>query len=75
VGVTPAALDDVVVPAQQGARRDDQVELAAVPVGEQPGKRGQDRAVSPGRPGSFDVALEQRDLVAQDQDFGVFGQI
>jgi hypothetical protein len=63
------------VPAQQGARRDDQVEPAAAQVGEQPGKRGQDRAVSPGRPGYFDVALEQRDLVAQDQDFGVFGQI
>jgi hypothetical protein len=50
-------------------------ELAAVPVGEQSGQRGQDRAVGPGWSGRFDVALENCDLVAQDQDFGVFGQV
>ena len=71
----PAALDEVGVPAQQGAWRHDQAKLAALPVGEQPGQRGQDRPVSPRRPGCFDVALEHGDLVTQDQDLGVFGQI
>jgi len=75
VWVVPAALDDGDVPAQQGTRRDDQAKLAAEPLGELPGQRGQDRAVGgPGQPWCFDAALEHCDL-AQDQDLGIFGQI
>ena len=43
--------------------------------GQQPGQRGQDRAISPGQPGSLDVALEYRDLVAQDEDLDVLGAV
>jgi hypothetical protein len=37
------------VPAQQGARGNDQVQVAEVTAGQQPGQRGQDRAVGPGQ--------------------------
>jgi hypothetical protein len=74
-GVAPAALDDGGMPAQQGARRDDEAKLATVPVGEEPGQCGEDRAVGPGWPGYFDTALQHGDLVAQDQDLGVFGHV
>jgi hypothetical protein len=62
-------------PAQQGARGDDQAQLAEVAAWHQPGQRGQDRLIGPGqlrRPG---LALEHGDLVAQDEDLGVLGTI
>src|SRR5215472_8615789 len=40
--------------------------------GEQPGQRGDDRAIGPGRSGCLDMALQHCDLVAQNQDLGVF---
>ena len=73
--VAPAALDYVGAPAQQGMRRNDQAKLAAVPMREQLGQRGNDRTVGLGRSGCLDVALEHGDLVAQDQDLGVFGHV
>jgi len=63
------------MPAQQGARRDDQAKLAAVPVREQPGQSTDDRTVGPRQPRRAGVALEHGELVAQDQDLGVLGQI
>jgi hypothetical protein len=75
VWVAPVALDDAGVPAQHGAWRDDQEQLAALLVRDQPGQRGWDRAVGPGGSGCFDEALEHGDLVAQDQNLGVFGQV
>jgi hypothetical protein len=62
-------------PAQQGARGDDQAQLAEVAAWHQPGQRGQDRLIGPGqlrRPG---LALEHGDLVAQDEDLGVLGPV
>ena len=73
--VCAALLDQVGVPAQQGARADDQAQAAEVAAGQQPGQRGQDRAISPGQPRGFDLALEHGDLVAQDQDLGVLGAV
>jgi len=63
------------VPAQDGARRDDQAQLAELAAGQQPGQRGQDRPVGPGQPGSLNLVLENGDLVPQDQDLGVLGVI
>ncbi len=40
VRVAPAALDDIGVPAQHRAWRDDQEQLAALLAGDQPGQRG-----------------------------------
>jgi len=56
-------------------RGDDQLELAEVAAGQRPGQRGQDRPVSPGQPQGFDLALDNGDLVAQDQDLGVLGAV
>ena len=63
------------MPAQDGARRDDQAQLAELAAGQQPGQRGQDRPVGPGQPGSLNLVLENGDLVPQDQDLGVLGVI
>jgi hypothetical protein len=54
------------MPAQQGARGDDQPQLAELAAGQQPGQRGQDRPVRPGQPGRLDLALEHGDLMPQD---------
>jgi len=63
------------MPAHEGAWRDDQAQLAQLTTGQQPGQRGQDRPVSPGQPRRPDLALENGDLVPQDQDLGVLGVI
>ena len=73
--VRPAPPDQVGVPAQQGARGDDQAQLAEVAAGQQPGQRGQDRPVGPGQPRCPGLALEHGDLVAQDEDLGVLGPV
>ena len=73
--VRPPSADQGRVPAQQGARGNDQVQLAEVAAWQQPGQRGQDRPIGPGqlrRPG---LALEHGDLVAQDEDLGVLGTV
>ena len=56
-------------------RRDDQPQLAKVAVAQQPGQRGQDRPVGPRQPRRPDVALEHGDLMAQDEDLGVFSPV
>lgn len=38
-------------------------------------KRGQDRPVGPGQPRRLDLALEDGNLVTQEQDLGIFGPI
>src|SRR6266851_3802500 len=48
--IGPAALNQIGVPAQKGARGDDQGQLAAVRGGKLPGEGGQDRPVAPGQP-------------------------
>ena len=63
------------MPAQQGARGDDQAQLAEMAARQQPGQRGQYRPIGPGqlrRPG---LALEYGDLVAQEEDLGVLGPV
>ncbi len=42
----PVPPDEVGVPAQKGSRGDNQAQLAELASGQQPGQRGQDRAVS-----------------------------
>jgi hypothetical protein len=71
----PLFLDQVGVPAQQGPRGADQAQLAEVPSRQQPCQRGQDRAVGPGQPRHPDPALQDGDLVAQDEDLGVLGAV
>jgi hypothetical protein len=73
--VRPAPPDQIGVPAQQGARGDDQAQLADMAARQQPGQRRQDRPVAPRRPRGSDMALEYGDLVAQDEDLGVFGAV
>jgi hypothetical protein len=63
------------MPAEQGARGDDQPQLAELAAGQQPGQHGQDRPVRPGQPGRLDLALEHGDLMPQDQDLGVLGTV
>jgi hypothetical protein len=63
------------VPAQQGPRADNQAQAAVVPTGQKPGQRGQDRPVRPGQPRRPDLALEHGDLVAQEEDLGIFGPV
>jgi hypothetical protein len=73
-GAAPAGLtppDQPGVPAQHGTRRDDQLELAEATAGYKPGQRGQDCAVGPGQLRCLDLALEDGDLVAQDEDLSV----
>ena len=67
--------DEVGVPAQEGARGDDQAQLAELTAGQQPGQRGHDRPVGPGQPRGLDLALEHGDLMAQDQDLGILGAV
>src|SRR5271169_484045 len=73
--VRPAPPDQAGVPAQQGARGDDQAQLADMAAGQQPGQRRQDRPVGPGQSRCPDLALEYGDLVAQEEDLGVFGAV
>jgi hypothetical protein len=73
--VRPAPPDQAGVPAQQGARGDDQAQLAEMAARQQPGQRGQYRPIGPGqlrRPG---LALEYGDLMAQEEDLGVLGPV
>jgi hypothetical protein len=49
--------------------------VAAVPAGQKPGQRGQDRPVRPGQPRCLDLALEHSNLVAQEEDLGIFGPV
>lgn len=69
--IAPAALNQIGVPAQKGARGDNQGQLAAVHDGKPPGEGGQDRPVGPRQPGRSDLALQEGDLVPQHQDLGV----
>jgi hypothetical protein len=67
--------DQVCVPAQHGARQDDQGQPTKLAAGQQPGRHGQDRPVGPRQPRCVDLALEHDDLMAQDQDLGVLGTV
>ena len=74
-GAGPAPPDQVGVPAQQGARGDDQGQAADVAAGQQPGQRGHDRAIGPGQLRCPGLAVEHSDLVAQEKDLGVLGPV
>ena len=67
--------DNVGVPAQQGPRGDDQLQLAELPAGQQPGQCSKHRPVGPRQPRGLDLPLEDGDLVAQNQDLGILGPI
>jgi hypothetical protein len=61
--VGPAPPDQVSVPAQQGPRGDDQVQLTEMTGRQQPGQCGQDRPVGPRQPRALDLPLEHGDLM------------
>ena len=63
------------MPAQQGARGDDQAQLAEVAAGQEPDQRGQDCPIGPGQSRHLDLALEHGDVVAQDEDLGILGAV
>jgi hypothetical protein len=67
--------DEVGVPAQQGPGGDDQLQLAELTAGQQPGQRGQHRPVGPRQLRRLDLTPEDGDLVAQDQDLGILGPV
>jgi hypothetical protein len=71
----PAPPDQVSMPAQQGPRRHDQAQLTKPAARQYPRQRSQDRPVSPRQAGSLDLALEDGDLMTQDQDLGVLGTV
>jgi len=71
--VRPLALDEAAVPGEQRARRDQPV--AAQPGRQQAGQRGQDRPVGPVEPGLGDLAAQDGDFVAEDQDLGVLRRL
>jgi hypothetical protein len=73
--IRPVPPDQIGVPAQQGPRRDDQAQLTQIAPGQQPGQRGQDRPVSPRQAWRLDLALENGDLVTQQEDLGVLGAV
>jgi hypothetical protein len=49
--------------------------MAAQPGGQQAGRCGQDRPVGPVEPGSGDLAAQDGDFVAEDQDLGVLRRL
>lgn len=63
------------MPAQQGPRETDQVQLAVAAVRQEPRQRGQDRPVRPRQSRCLDLALERGDLMAQDEDLGILGAV
>ena len=54
---------------------DNQAKLAEVTAGQQQGQRGQDRRVGPGQPRYPDLTLENGDLVTQDEDLSILGEV
>ena len=75
VRVRPALLDKIGVPAQHRPRGDDQAQLPEAAPGQQPGQRRQDRPVGPRQLRRLDLALEDGNLMTQEQDLGIFGPI
>ena len=73
IGPTPP--DQAGVPAQQGARGDNQAQLTELTAGRHPGQRGQDRPVGPGRPRCPDMSRQNRDLVAREEDLSVLSTV
>ena len=73
--VRPPSPDQVGVPPQHSARGDNQAKLAEVTAGQQRGQRGQDRPVGPGQPRCPDLTLENGDLVTQDEDLSILGEV
>lgn len=63
------------VPAQQGPRGNDQAQLAEPAGGQPPGQRREHRPVGPGQLRRLGLALEDGELMAQDQDLGILGAI
>ena len=56
-------------------RGDDQAQLPEAAPGQQPGQRGQDRSLDPRQLRRLDLALEDGNLMTQEQDLGIFGPI
>jgi hypothetical protein len=63
--------DEAAVPADQRCRLHDQEHLGQAWSIERTGERGEDGAVRVGKPGPFDLALQDQHLVAQGEDLGV----
>ena len=63
------------MPAQQGVQGDNQAQLTGMTAGQHPGQRGQDRPVGPGQPRCPDMPLQNRDLVAQEEDLSVLSTV
>ena len=51
------------------------MQLPELAAWEQPGQRGQHRAVGPRQPRVLDLTPEHGDLMAQGQDLGVLGTV
>ena len=49
--------------------------MAAQPGGQQPGQCGQDRPVGPVEPGPGDLAAQDGEFRAEDQDLGVLRRL
>ena len=71
--VRPLALNQAAVPGQQRTRRDQA--MAAQPGGQQPGQCGQDRPVGPVEPRPGDLAAQDGEFMAEDQDLGILRRL
>jgi hypothetical protein len=71
--VGPAARDQAAVPAQQCLRLDQEAGPAG--SGQDAADGGQQRPVGEFQLGSWSLAAEDRELVAQDQDLKILGGI
>jgi hypothetical protein len=71
MGERPVPGEQLPVPAEQGGRGDEEGRPAG--PGEQPGQGGQHHAVVRVQLGAVHLPPQDRDLVAQDQQFDVLG--
>jgi len=72
--VRPALLGKIGVLAQHRPRGDDQARLPEAAPGQQPGQRRQDRPVGPRQLRRLDLALEDGNLMTQEQDLGILAR-
>jgi hypothetical protein len=73
VGIGPATSDQLGVPAQQRAGRDDPVEPER--TGEKSAQSGQQGAVGPGQSRAGDLSAQDSQFMAQYEDLDVLGGI
>ena len=73
VGVCPVPADEAAVPGEHRLGRDQ--ERAPPFTGDEASEQGDERPIGPGEAGPPDLAAEHCQLVAQDEDLGILGDV